>query len=111
MCGIAGLMGGAPVNLQVASRLTGMASALRHRGPDDAGHWYDPKAKIGLAHRRLSILELSAAGHQPMLSHCGRFALTFNGEIYNHDTLRDLLQRDGAAVSWRGRSDTETLLA
>jgi len=89
-----------------------MAAALQHRGPDDAGVWADPSAGIALAHQRLAILDLSAAGHQPMASASGRYVIAFNGEIYNHLRLREQLQRSGAMVQpWRGHSDTETLLA
>ena len=86
---------------------TRMALAIQHRGPDDAGAWADAQAGIALGHRRLSIVDLSAAGHQPMHSGSGRFVLAFNGEIYNHLALRAEL----AGIAWRGHSDTETLLA
>jgi len=88
-----------------------MATAILHRGPDDAGVWVDAHAGIALAHRRLSILDLSPAGHQPMCSSSGRFVTAFNGEIYNHSELRTELEALGRAPSWRGHSDTETLLA
>jgi asparagine synthase (glutamine-hydrolysing) len=88
-----------------------MADTLRHRGPDDAGVWADPEAGVALGHRRLSIVDLSAAGAQPMISPCGRYVIAFNGEIYNHLTMRDDLAHVGAAPVWRGSSDTETLLA
>ena len=88
-----------------------MALALKHRGPDDAGAWADEEAGIALGHRRLSIIDLSAAGHQPMHSHCGRYVLVLNGEIYNHKALRTELQNMGSAPVWGGHSDTETLLA
>ena len=91
--------------------VTGMALAIKHRGPDDAGAWADEEAGIALGHRRLSIIDLSAAGHQPMHSHCGRYILVLNGEIYNHTVLRTELQNMGGAPVWRGYSDTETLLA
>lgn len=84
-----------------------MIDKLYHRGPDDKGIWADEKNGIFLAHRRLSILDLSPAGHQPMISHCGRYVIVFNGEIYNHKELRTQLPK----ISWRGHSDTETLLA
>jgi asparagine synthase (glutamine-hydrolysing) len=87
-----------------------MAATLVHRGPDDAGAWEDVEGGVGLAHRRLSIVDLSPAGHQPMLSACGRFVIVFNGEIYNHGELRAALDRSGANGGWRGHSDTETLL-
>ncbi|MGH8476268.1 MAG: asparagine synthase (glutamine-hydrolyzing) [Methylococcales bacterium] len=85
-----------------------MAHTIAHRGPDDAGIWSDANAGIALAHRRLSILDLSSAGHQPMLSVCKRYVIVFNGEIYNHlDLRKDLGTHDKI---WRGHSDTETLL-
>jgi asparagine synthase (glutamine-hydrolysing) len=89
-----------------------MAEAIAHRGPDDAGLWCDPQAGLALAHRRLSILDLSPAGHQPMASATGRLVIAFNGEIYNHLALRQELERSGLLQRpWRGHSDTETLLA
>lgn len=88
-----------------------MADAIRHRGPDDAGVWSNAAAGIALAHRRLSIVDLSVAGHQPMASASGRFVVAYNGEIYNHLALRAELEACGAAPAWRGHSDTETLLA
>ncbi|NIJ41639.1 asparagine synthase (glutamine-hydrolysing) [Parvibaculum indicum] len=86
-----------------------MISALEHRGPDDEAVWV--KDGVALAHRRLSIIELSKAGAQPMVSACGRYVLVYNGEIYNHLDLRERLAAEGAAPEWRGHSDTETLLA
>ena len=86
-----------------------MVATLQHRGPDDEGIWLDPEAGIALGHRRLSVIDLSAAGHQPMVSHSGRYVLTFNGEIYNHADLRAELESEGSN-GWRGHSDTETLL-
>jgi asparagine synthase (glutamine-hydrolysing) len=86
-----------------------MVNALAHRGPDDVGVWAD-SAGVALAHRRLSIIELSAAGHQPMVSGSGRYILVFNGEIYNHLALRQTLA-DTEPQKWLGHSDTETLLA
>jgi len=88
-----------------------MAAAVAHRGPDDAGVWADPAIGIALAHQRLAILDLSAAGHQPMLSASGRYVIAFNGEIYNHRALRLELEAAGQAPPWRGHADTETLLA
>jgi asparagine synthase (glutamine-hydrolysing) len=98
-----------------------MANSIAHRGPDDAGVWVDEATRVGLAHRRLSILDPSPAGHQPMASACGRYVIVFNGEIYNHLELRETLgaclssmaslQRGGGVGAWRGHSDTETLLA
>lgn len=90
-----------------------MASAVSHRGPDDAGCWADAGAGVALGHRRLSIVDLSPAGHQPMASAGGRFVMAFNGEIYNHLDLRSEMEGNGLgeARAWRGHSDTETLLA
>jgi asparagine synthase (glutamine-hydrolysing) len=84
-----------------------MATRLAHRGPDGAGVWVDADGSVALAHRRLAIVDLSAAGHQPMSSASNRYELIFNGEIYNHMALRADLQ----GCTWRGHSDTETLLA
>lgn len=84
-----------------------MADTLLHRGPDDAGAWSDPDAGIALGHRRLSIIDLSPEGHQPMASPSGRYVIAFNGEIYNFEALRKELP----GVAWRGHSDTEVMLA
>lgn len=84
-----------------------MTAAIAHRGPDDAGGWLDPAVGVALGHRRLSILELSPAGAQPMESPSGRYVMVFNGEAYNHLELREAV---GDGVAWRGRSDTESLL-
>jgi asparagine synthase (glutamine-hydrolysing) len=108
VCGIAGVLGGPKVDVDLIARMT---RTLAHRGPDDEGIWIDTEAGIGLGHRRLSIIDLSAAGHQPMHSPAGRFVLTFNGEIYNYADLRGQLEAAGHRVEWRGHSDTEILLA
>ena len=110
MCGIAGFIAATRLN---AMELTGaqMADALVHRGPDDGGVWIDRDAGVCLAHRRLAILDLSAAGHQPMTSSGDRFVISYNGEIYNHHEIRAEIQAFGFGVRWRGHSDTETLLA
>lgn len=109
MCGIAGIFGSSPSG--VAADAAEMARALRHRGPDDRGVWADDQAGIGLAHARLAVLDLTSAGHQPMVSHAGRYVAAFNGEIYNHLDLRKELDAALAAPPWRGHSDTETWLA
>ena len=88
-----------------------MLDEIRHRGPDDSGFWIDELEGLAIGHRRLSILDLSPAGHQPFLSPCGRFVLAYNGEIYNYKSLRDELDRDHGGFAWRGHSDTEVLLA
>ena len=107
MCGFAGVLGN-DVRLDV---VRGMAAAIINRGPDDSGVWSDVEASIALAHRRLSVVDLSPAGHQPMASASGRYVIVFNGEIYNHLDMRTELEKSGGSFQWRGHSDTETLLA
>ena len=108
MCGIAGFWDAGGVRIEIATSVARkMAAQIAHRGPDEAGVWVDGPAGIAFAHRRLAILDLSPAGHQPMVSACGRYVLVFNGEIYNHLELRAALDE----VHWRGHSDTETLLS
>lgn len=110
MCGLTGvfaLKGGGADDLRSLVQM--MTAPLLHRGPDSEGIW--AKEGIALGHRRLSILELSTAGAQPMQSACGRYVIVFNGEIYNHHDLRCDLRAAGAGLEWRGHSDTETLLA
>jgi asparagine synthase (glutamine-hydrolysing) len=112
MCGIAGFLSAGGFSSPDAEPIIeAQTRALSHRGPDDAGSWLDAEAGVALGHRRLSILDLSPAGHQPMVSASGRFVITLNGEIYNHLQLREQLQSIGSAPGWRGHSDTETLLA
>jgi asparagine synthase (glutamine-hydrolysing) len=106
MCGLAGWIGNDPGDDAILSRMT---AALVHRGPDANGQWLE--GRVALGHRRLSILDLSEAGAQPMHSACGRFVIVFNGEIYNHLDVRRDLAATGGAPEWRGQSDTETLLA
>lgn len=113
MCGFVGFFGGRSFNHRedIVATLKAMADAIAHRGPDDEGYWSDTSHRIGFGHRRLSIQDLSPAGHQPMQSSSGRYVIVFNGEIYNHLLLREKLVADGCAPPWRGHSDTETLLA
>ncbi|WP_022964931.1 asparagine synthase (glutamine-hydrolyzing) [Denitrificimonas caeni] len=92
------------------SALNVMANSLLHRGPDANDVWFDADSGVGLAHVRLSILELSEAGAQPMHSANNRFVISFNGEIYNHLDLRTQLEKEVCKIVWRGNSDTETLL-
>jgi len=108
MCGLVGFLGGlSPGNKEgMEALLQRMADTITYRGPDDSGYWCDTNQHIGLGHRRLSILDLSSAGHQPMVSSSGRYIIAFNGEIYNHMELRKELKTN----SWQGHSDTETLL-
>ncbi len=105
MCGLAGFMMPAQTHSESLRR---MVDTLAHRGPDSHGFWSDPAAGIWLGHRRLSILDLSQAGNQPMVSASGRYVIAFNGEIYNHLRIRAAIPH---SPPWRGHSDTETLLA
>ena len=108
MCGIVGSFGSLAVREE---RVRQMLACITHRGPDAQGAWIDQGSGIALGHVRLSILDLSEAGAQPMISASGRYVIVFNGEIYNHLEIRKVLDRSGSPVSWRGHSDTETLLA
>lgn len=108
MCGIAGFWQ-AKTGIDVPGEvLVRMGAALRYRGPDDSGTFFEGAAGIGLVHRRLAIVDLSAAGHQPMLSPSGRYVTVFNGEVYNFQDIREEL---GASHEWKGHSDTEIMLA
>ncbi len=111
MCGIAGFVNPSrdATGNDMLSVVVAMANALRHRGPDDSGTWLDPAAGIALGHRRLSVVDLSPLGHQPMQSASGRYVIVFNGEIYNFRALRAELEKRGHA--FRGHSDTEVMLA
>lgn len=106
MCGIVGGMASERDWRALIGAMPGMVDAIFHRGPDEGDYWSDASAQVTLGHRRLSILDLSAAGHQPMVSVGERYIIVFNGEIYNHHDLRRELK-----YAWRGHSDTETLLA
>jgi asparagine synthase (glutamine-hydrolysing) len=113
MCGITGLLPAKNSNstTDLPALVQKMAAQIHTRGPDDFGVWQDPEAGTTLGHRRLSIVDLSPGGHQPMASHNGRFHIAFNGEIYNHLDLRAQLDAQFGAITWRSHSDTETLLA
>lgn len=110
MCGLAGFLMPTdhPVNRDSHRILDNMANAIRHRGPDDGGVWNLPQRGVGLAHRRLAIVDLSPGGHQPMSSADGRYVIAFNGEIYDHQTTRKNLEQGGS--QFRSSSDTEVLL-
>lgn len=114
MCGITGFLsfpsawrGGA----EARAACLAMMDGITHRGPDSDGQWVDEACGIALGHRRLAVVDLSPAGHQPMASACGRYLIAYNGEIYNHTDLRRDIEAAGSAPAWRGHSDTETLLA
>src|SRR5207249_2776773 len=111
MCGIVGVLGErvSTEGTGLFDVVRGMTDTLRHRGPDDGDLWLDERAGIALGHRRLSIVDLSVEGRQPMISGCGRYVTTFNGEIYNFPDLRSELSARGH--SFRGGSDTEVMLA
>lgn len=114
MCGISGFLSfpsawRSKAEAQLAC--VAMMNGITHRGPDSDGHWLDEARGIALGHRRLAIVDLSPAGQQPMASACGRFVVVYNGEIYNHISLRHDLEAADRAPHWRGHSDTETLLA
>lgn len=107
MCGIAGLIGTRPPGDGLVAAMT---ATIAHRGPDSDGHWRSPDGLVAFGHRRLAIVDLSAAGQQPMTSADGRLTIVFNGEIYNHLDMRERLRGGGAEIAWRGHSDTETLV-
>jgi asparagine synthase (glutamine-hydrolysing) len=109
MCGVAGFWARSQATADPVEALRRMTDAIRHRGPDDDGQWFDTAAGIALGHRRLSILDLSPEGHQPMTSPSGRYVMVFNGEFYNWQALRREEEAHGA--QWRGHSDTEVFLA
>ncbi len=108
MCGFAGALERDTPADRWQEQLAAMGGRLIHRGPDDSGDWFDPEAGIGLAHRRLAVIDVSPEGHQPMACRSGRFIIAYNGEIYNYEELRADLGSEN--ISWRGHSDTEVLL-
>ena len=109
MCGIAGVFDPTVTMSDPVALLGEMGNRIAHRGPDDHGEWWSPALKVGLSHRRLSILDVTQAGHQPMVSRCGNWVIVFNGEVYNFEHLRlELSAR--AHIPWRGHSDTEVIL-
>ena len=108
MCGIAGVIGVRGGGRTDEAELTALRDAQSHRGPDDAGLWISEDSTVGLGHRRLSIIDLSPSGHQPMSSADGRLHIVFNGEIYNFAALREELEGQGHV--FQSRSDTEVVL-
>ncbi len=109
MCGVAGFLFTHREMDDARRVVSRMAECLRHRGPDDAGSWVDEAAGVAIGHRRLSIIDLSMDGHQPMISHSGRYVIAYNGEVYNFLELREELA--GGGTQFRGGSDTEVMLA
>ena len=107
MCGILGRVGKYPSG--DLFKLINVSAAMSHRGPDSEGAYFSNCGRVGFVHKRLAIVDLSSSGHQPMSSSCGRYTVTFNGEIYNYEELKSELAADG--VCFNGRSDTEVLLA
>src|SRR4051812_39649408 len=111
MCGIAGFLGNSHQSETLTELCVRMTTVLRHRGPDDEGTFVEPSANLALGFRRLSIVDLSSAGHQPMSSTSRRYTIVFNGEIYNFEELRSELEAERRGQRYRGHSDTEVLLA
>jgi len=112
MCGITGFFLNESDSYSVSREIIhNMSETLHHRGPDDSGVWIDENNTIALGHKRLSILDISSAGHQPMSLERGALVLSYNGEIYNHLELRKRIEQDSKSIQWVGNSDTETLLA
>src|SRR5262249_44437522 len=113
MCGLTGFLD--TTRQQDAASLRAMVQRMSvimtPRGPDDSGEWVDPDAGIAFGFRRLAIVDLSPAGHQPMVSARGRYVIVFNGEVYNFQSIGEELQAQGLAPAFRGHSDTEVLLA
>jgi asparagine synthase (glutamine-hydrolysing) len=107
MCGLTGILSSSSSN-EISKNIIKMTSPIKHRGPDDNGIWTEEN--IGFGHRRLSVLDLSVSGAQPMHSKCGRYVIVYNGEIYNHLEIRKNLEIENASINWIGHSDTETLL-
>ena len=109
MCGVTGIISSNLSREDLYKNLDLMRQNINHRGPDDSGTWIDIELGIGIAHNRLSILDLSQCGHQPMKSKSGRYIISFNGEIYNHIEIKKKLNRK-SFLNWRGTSDTEVLI-
>src|SRR5436190_9990721 len=111
MCGIAGIVlsgNGFLQPTETAALVGAMTDSIAHRGPDASGLWSDPAGRCVLGHRRLSIIDTSPAGRQPMATGDERWWITFNGELYNFQEVRPALERAG--VRLRGRTDTEVLI-
>ncbi len=112
MCGFTGFLQVSEWSLEHRQQVVQkMTNCLAHRGPDGHGFWVDEHREFALGHRRLSIQDLSQAGHQPMLSSSGRYVIAYNGEVYNTSILRHELEQGGQSIAWQGHSDTEVILA
>ena len=111
MCGLTGFLGSARPAAEMRAIARRMSDAIVHRGPDDSGDFVDAANGLALGFRRLAIVDLSAAGHQPMTSASGRYIIVFNGEVYNFEAIRRELRSEGVAPEFRGHSDTEVMLA
>lgn len=112
MCGIAGYITKRPTQYETASpiRIKKMCDCMKDRGPDDSGIWMNEDGRVVLGHRRLSILDLSQKGRQPMISASGDWIISYNGEIYNYKEIQELLWKEGAITAFRSQCDTEILL-
>ena len=106
MCGITGFITDKRSNL--SELISDMTNTMLKRGPDGHGKWFDDMAGVALGHRRLSVIDVSEAGHQPMVSSCGRYIIVYNGEVYNFKELRSDLKAGGRV--FKGFSDTEVIL-
>jgi len=111
VCGFAGFLKKTALLNDPSNTLRNMGLAIVNRGPDSSGEWFCAEHGIGLSHRRLAIVDMTASGHQPMVSSSGRYVMAFNGEIYNHLELRKVLKEANPSLTWNGTSDTETMLA
>ena len=110
VCGLAGVLLSEHRSLPISDLVDDMAATLAHRGPDSGGNWVDTAQGIGLSHRRLSIVDLSEHGQQPMISQNGRYVLAYNGEVYNHLEVRANLEQETGPIRWNGHSDSETIV-
>ena len=110
VCGLAGVLLSERKSIPISDIVDHMAATLKHRGPDSSGNWVDTTQGIGLSHRRLSIVDLSEHGRQPMVSQSERYVLAYNGEVYNHLEVRIRLEKETGPIKWQGYSDTETIV-
>ena len=109
MCGIAGFIDH-NVNYDILEVSAKMGKSILHRGPDAYGEWHDNELGLSLIYQRLAIIDLSKAGSQPMISHCNRYVMVFNGEIYNKANIKAKIEHDFGQINWRGHSDSEIIL-